>query len=105
MAEGERKTINNGKKVHILVVTYPAQGHTNPLYNSPNASTTKVPAVTFVITKFLFNNSPAVNRPPPFPIEAISDGRDADGFLFTVSAFGYHGRLESVRSQTLWDLP
>lgn len=104
MADGEGKTVKNGKKVHILVVTYPAQGHINPLLQFSKRLHHKGAAVTFVITKFLFNNSPTANRPPPFPVETISDDHDAGGFLSAVSVPDYHERLERVGSQTLRDL-
>ncbi|KAA0068095.1 hypothetical protein IC582_008390 [Cucumis melo] len=104
MADGEGKTVNNGKKVHILVVTYPAQGHINPLLQFSKRLHHKGAAVTFVITKYLYNNSPAADNPPPFPVETFSDDHDDGGFLSSVSVPDYHERLERVGSESLRDL-
>ncbi|XP_022963519.1 UDP-glycosyltransferase 74G1-like [Cucurbita moschata] len=104
MADGEGKIGNNGKKVNLLVVTYPAQGHINPLLQFSKRLHHKGAAVTFVVTKFLFNNQPNSDHPPPFPVETISDGHDAGGFLSAVSISDYHDRLKHDGSQTLRDL-
>lgn len=104
MADGEGKTGNNGRKVHILVITYPAQGHINPLLQFSKRLHHKGAAVTFVVTKFLFNIKAAADYPPPFPVETISDGHDEGGFLSAVSIADYHNRLEQDGSNTLRDL-
>ncbi|XP_022963782.1 UDP-glycosyltransferase 74F2-like [Cucurbita moschata] len=104
MADGEGKTGNNGKKVNLLVVTYPAQGHINPLLQFSKRLHHKGAAVTFVVTKFLFNNQPNSDHPPPFSVETISDGHDAGGFPSAVSISDYHDRFKHDGSQTLRDL-
>ncbi|XP_022157619.1 UDP-glycosyltransferase 74F2-like [Momordica charantia] len=96
---------SNGRRLHILVVTYPAQGHINPLLQFSKRLHHKGAAVTFVLSKFLFNNNTAAAaHPPPFPVETISDGHDHGGFLSADSIETYHELFEQAGSRTLRDL-
>nr|QWT69380.1 UGT74F2 [Gynostemma pentaphyllum] len=94
----------NRRRSHLLVVTYPVQGHINPMLQFSKRLHHKGAAVTFVVTNFLFNTKPAGAALPPFPIETISDGYDGGGIVSAESIEAYLDRFERVGSETLRDL-
>nr|ALQ56954.1 crocetin glucosyltransferase [Crocus ancyrensis] len=91
-----------GKKCHILLLPYPAQGHINPLLQFGKRLAYHNLDTTLVNTRFLSNSTKP--EPGPVNIECISDGFDLGGMNAAASRQAYFDRLESVGSETLSDL-
>ncbi|ESW23248.1 hypothetical protein PHAVU_004G031100 [Phaseolus vulgaris] len=68
---------NMGKRAHCLVLTYPAQGHINPLLQFSKLLERQGVRITLVTTRFFCNNLQTV--PPSIALETISDGFDKGG--------------------------
>ena len=88
------------KRGHVLVLTYPAQGHINPLLQFAKHLVSKGLKATLATTHYTVNfiQSDAVG------IEAISDGFDEGGFLQAPSVDAYLDSFQTVGSRTLAEL-
>jgi len=68
---------NTGRRAHCLVLTYPAQGHINPLLQFSKLLERQGVRITLVTTRFFCSNLQTV--PPSIALETISDGFDKGG--------------------------
>lgn len=79
---------------HILAVSYPSQGHINPMLEFCKRLISKNLKTTFAITNFIYNSmKPELNR-TNIGIDTISDGFDEGGF--TQAAGNIHLYLNRV---------
>lgn len=90
---------------HCLVVSYPAQGHINPMLQFSKRLQYKGIKVTVVTTRFIYNT---IHKPSSsnsnITFETISDGYDEGRDPQAVSIDVYLDRFRKVGSQTLTDL-
>lgn len=82
------------------MVTYPAQGHINPLLQFAKLLASKGLRATFATTPYTI----ASIRSTTVGLEAISDGFDEGGFGFAPSTEAYLESFKTVGSRTLSDL-
>uniref|UniRef100_A0A0E0M3G7 Deoxynivalenol-UDP-glucosyltransferase n=1 Tax=Oryza punctata TaxID=4537 RepID=A0A0E0M3G7_ORYPU len=95
--------------VHVLLLSYPAQGHVNPLLQfGKRLAAHRGVRCTLAVTRSLLNSC---CRAPPSPsgggavhVAAYSDGCDARGYDELGDEGAYLSRLESSGSATLDDL-
>ncbi|XP_042495857.1 UDP-glycosyltransferase 74E2-like [Macadamia integrifolia] len=88
---------------HVLVVSFPAQGHINPLLQFSKRLLSKGLRVTLAITKY-FAKSMTMHAPTgPIKVETFSNGYD-DGWQKENSTEEYFERFKMVGSQTLTEL-
>ncbi|KAB1202463.1 UDP-glycosyltransferase 74F2 [Morella rubra] len=90
----------NYKRGHVIVLTYPAQGHINPLLQFAKRLASKGLKATLATTHYTVEsiNSATVG------VEPISDGYDEGGFKQAPSVEAYLESFKSVGSKTLADL-
>lgn len=88
------------KRVHVMVLTYPAQGHINPLYQFAKRLVSKglkaTLATTPYTTKYIHAGSVGV--------EPISDGFDQGGFAQAPSLEAYLESFKTVGRKYLTEL-
>ena len=96
----EKKTI--ATTPHCLVLSYPAQGHINPMIQFSKLLVHEGVRVTLATTSFYCKNLHIV--PPFISLEAISDGFDNGGLEEAGSYKAYLDRFWQVGPQTLADL-
>ncbi|KAL5798240.1 hypothetical protein ACOSQ2_003060 [Xanthoceras sorbifolium] len=87
-------------KPHVLVLTYPAQGHINPMLQFAKRLVSKGIKSTLAITNFL-SKSMHLDHQTSIPIETFSDGYDEGGYAQAESGEAYTQNLNIVGSQTL----
>ncbi|KAH9794026.1 hypothetical protein WN944_011263 [Citrus x changshan-huyou] len=101
---------NNGKKptscklAHCLVLTYPGQGHINPLLQFSRRLQHKGIKVTLVTTRFFYKSLHRDSSSSSIPLEAISDGYDEGGYAQAESIEAYLERFWQIGPQTLTEL-
>ncbi|KAL9457162.1 hypothetical protein AB3S75_006243 [Citrus x aurantiifolia] len=102
---------NNGKKpiscklAHCLVLTYPGQGHINPLLQFSRRLQHKGIKVTLVTTHFFYKSLHRdSSSSSSIPLEAISDGYDEGGYAQAESIEAYLERFWQIGPQTLTEL-
>ncbi|WJX82748.1 hypothetical protein P8452_65469 [Trifolium repens] len=91
-----------GKKVHCLVLVYPAQGHVNPMLQFSKLLQHEGVKVTLVTT--LHYRKTLQSVPPSIAIETISDGFDNGGVEEAGDYKTYLGRFWQVGPKTLAEL-
>jgi pathogen-inducible salicylic acid glucosyltransferase len=91
-----------GKKVHCLVLAYPAQGHVNPMLQFSKLLQHEGVKVTLVTT--LHYRKTLQSVPPSIAIETISDGFDNGGVEEAEDYKNYLGRFWQVGPKTLAEL-
>ncbi|PIA29592.1 hypothetical protein AQUCO_05800019v1 [Aquilegia coerulea] len=92
---------------HVLVVTYPTQGHINPLLQFSKRLVSKGDLkVTLAITLFVANSMklPSTTNHSNIQIKTFSDGFDQMGSEQADTVEAYLNRFKIVGSQTLRDL-
>jgi pathogen-inducible salicylic acid glucosyltransferase len=92
----------NGYRAHCLVLTYPAQGHINPMMEFCKRLQHKGVKVTFVITNFI--SKTMHKEASSIALETISDGYDEGGSAQAESIYAYEESFRRVGSQTLTQL-
>ncbi|PRQ22252.1 putative UDP-glucuronosyl/UDP-glucosyltransferase [Rosa chinensis] len=99
--DGERT-----RKAHCLVLTYPTQGHINPMLQFAKLHHHKGLKVTLVTTHFLLNTLQlhAGSSKCNIALETISDGYDEGGFATAESTDAYLNRFWEIGPQTLTKL-
>ncbi|KAD6455132.1 hypothetical protein R6Q59_016418 [Mikania micrantha] len=95
---------NINKPPHVLVITFPAQGHINPLIQFSKRLTSKGVKTTLVTTIFFLNSNFANKTNTSSEIEAISDGFDEGGLASADSPESYIKTFREVGSRSLADL-
>uniref|UniRef100_A0A2P2Q5W8 Glycosyltransferase n=1 Tax=Rhizophora mucronata TaxID=61149 RepID=A0A2P2Q5W8_RHIMU len=92
-------------RAHCLVLTYPTQGHINPLLQFSKRLEHKGVKVTFVTTRFISKTFfRRESSSTSFALEAISDGYDEGGSSQAESDMAYLDTYRKVGSQTLTGL-
>ncbi|GAY64720.1 hypothetical protein CUMW_235600 [Citrus unshiu] len=105
MENNEKKASASSKLANCLVLSYPAQGHINPLLLFSKRLERKGIKVTIVTTYFI---SKSLHRDPSSSIsialETISDGYDKGGSAQAESDQAYVDRFWQIGLQTLTEL-
>ncbi|XP_062175714.1 mogroside IE synthase-like [Alnus glutinosa] len=91
-----------GYRAHCLVLTYPTQGHINPMLEFSKRLEHKGVKVTLVTTYFISNT--IHKEATTIALETISDGYDEGGRAKAESIHAYLERFRRVGSQTLAEL-
>ncbi|KAE8038041.1 hypothetical protein FH972_010587 [Carpinus fangiana] len=92
----------NACKSHCLVLTFPSQGHINPMLEFSKRLQNKGVKVTLVTTYFI---SKTIHKEATsIALETISDGYDDGGRAQAESIKAYLERFQQVGSQTLAEL-
>ncbi|EXB42069.1 UDP-glycosyltransferase [Morus notabilis] len=91
------------KQGHVLVVTYPAQGHINPLLQFAKRLASKGLKTTLATTPYTLK-SITTTTTTSLQIEPISDGYDESGFSQAPSLEAYLESFRAVGSKSLEDL-
>ncbi|KDO40364.1 hypothetical protein CISIN_1g022744mg [Citrus sinensis] len=104
--ENIEKKAASCKRVHCLVLSYPAQGHINPLLQFAKRLEHKGLKVTLVTTYFI---SKSLHRDSSSPstsisLEAISDGYDEGGSAQTEGVEAYLERFWQIGPRSLCEL-
>ncbi|KAK7295243.1 hypothetical protein RJT34_18148 [Clitoria ternatea] len=98
--EMEKK--NTAKRVHCVVLSYPAQGHINPIHQFSKHLKQEGVRVTLVTTRFYCKKLQKV--PVSIALETISDGFDEGGEADAGGFREYMDRFWQVGAQTLAEL-
>ncbi|GAV71003.1 hypothetical protein CFOL_v3_14497 [Cephalotus follicularis] len=85
---------------HVIVVTYPAQGHINPLLQFAKRLVSKGIKATLATTHYTVKTIQATT----VGVEPISDGFDESGFTHAPSVQVYLESFKTVGSKTLAEL-
>jgi UDP-glucose:(indol-3-yl)acetate beta-D-glucosyltransferase len=85
---------------HVLVVPFPAQGHTNPMVQFARRLASKGVATTLVTTRFVARTAGGVDARPA-AVEAISDGHDEGGLASAASVAEYLERQAAAMAGSL----
>ncbi|XP_062022946.1 UDP-glycosyltransferase 74F2-like [Rosa rugosa] len=101
-----REIMERTRKAHCLVLTYPTQGHINPMLQFAKLLHHKGLKVTLVTTHFLLNTLQlhAGSSKCNIALETISDGYDEGGYATAESADAYLNRFWEIGPQTLTKL-
>ncbi|GAY64718.1 hypothetical protein CUMW_235610 [Citrus unshiu] len=101
----EKKASASSKLAHCLVLSYPVQGHINPLLQFSKRLEHKGIKVTLVTTYFI---SKSLHRDPSssnsIALETISDGYDEGGYAQAESDQAYVDRFWQIGVQTFTEL-
>ncbi|KAG4156603.1 hypothetical protein ERO13_D02G006800v2 [Gossypium hirsutum] len=92
------------KRVHVLVIPYPSQGHINPMLQFSKRLSSKGLKATFATTVFISETMKPELLNSDIDFDTISDGCDEGGFLEVGSVDDYLVRLQTVGSKTLTEL-
>ncbi|KAM5570551.1 UDP-glycosyltransferase 74B1-like [Rosa sericea] len=92
--------MKNQKTGHVIVLTYPAQGHINPLLQFAKRLASKGLKVTLATTPYTLKSIHSTT----VGIEPISDGYDESGFSQSPSVQAYLDSFKTVGSRTLSEL-
>ncbi|KAG4206603.1 hypothetical protein ERO13_A03G017400v2 [Gossypium hirsutum] len=92
---------NQRRHAHVLVVTYPAQGHINPLIQFAKRLTSKGVKTTVATTLYTVKS---INVSSTIAIEPISDGFDEGGFNQAPTLQAYLESFKAAGSKTLTEL-
>ncbi|KAM3702233.1 hypothetical protein ACJW31_04G010300 [Castanea mollissima] len=88
-----------GRKIHILVIPYPLQGHLNPMLQFSKRLASKGPRVTFIATSRI-SKSIQAHESSSINFETISDGSEEAQDLETV-----YEKLKRFKSKVSQNLP
>ncbi|KAF8036045.1 hypothetical protein BT93_C1914 [Corymbia citriodora subsp. variegata] len=88
-------------KPHCLVLSFPAQGHINPMLQFSKRLIHKGAGVTFVTTRSMTKTLHGLSSRPSISLETISDGFDDGGFKAASSPEAYIERFWKVGPETL----
>ncbi|MED6201723.1 hypothetical protein PIB30_097918, partial [Stylosanthes scabra] len=92
----------DSRRPHCLVLSYPAQGHINPMIQFSKLLVHEGIKVTLATTSFY---SKSLQKMPPYiSLESISDGFDNGGFDEAGSFKAYLGRFWKVGPRSLCEL-
>eukprot|EP00258_Populus_trichocarpa_P011598 XP_002320558.1 UDP-glycosyltransferase 74G1 [Populus trichocarpa] len=91
-------------KAHCLVVSFPAQGHINPMLQFSKRLEHKGVKVTPVTTRFISNAIMSGSSSSSISLQTISDGYDEGGIGHAESIKSYLDRFWKVGLQTLDNL-
>ncbi|KAE8038035.1 hypothetical protein FH972_010581 [Carpinus fangiana] len=94
----------NAYRAHCLALTYPSQGHINPLLEFSKRLENKGVKVTLVTTHFISKTIHKEAATSNIALETISDGYDEGGEAQAESFKAYFESLRRVGSQTLAEL-
>ncbi|KAF5466129.1 hypothetical protein F2P56_016082 [Juglans regia] len=96
---------NKAYRGHVLAVTYPSQGHINPLLQFSKRLASKGLKATIATSVFI-HNAMELHKASGGPVqfETISDGYDEGGFAQAESIHEYLTRMEAAGTKTLSDL-
>jgi pathogen-inducible salicylic acid glucosyltransferase len=100
--EKEKEEERIGYRAHCLVLTYPTQGHINPMLEFSKRLEHKGVKVTLVTTYFISHT--IHKEATSIALETISDGYDEGGRAKAESIHAYLERFRRVGSQTLAEL-
>ncbi|KGN43660.1 UDP-glycosyltransferase 74F2 [Cucumis sativus] len=93
------------KNLHVLVLTYPTQGHVNPMLQFCKSLSSKGVDTTVAVTKFIFNTfNPKSDASNFIQWDTISDGFDEGGFSAATSIEDYLETMKKAGSKTLIEL-
>mgnify|MGYP000940852922 CR=1 FL=1 len=90
----------SNQKGHVVVLTYPAQGHINPLLQFAKRLASKGLKATLATTHYTVKSIHATT----VGVEPISDGYDEGGYKQAPSIEAYLESFKSVGSRTLSEL-
>lgn len=91
---------NQRERAHVLVLTYPAQGHINPLLQFAKRLASKRVKATLATTYYTVKSIHATT----VGVEPISDGFDEGGFKQAPSVKAYLESFKTVGSRTLAEI-
>ena len=95
---------SNNVSVRVLLVSYPAQGHINPLFQlGKRLAIHHGVRCTLAVARSALGSS-VPPGPGAVPVVAISDGCDLGGYDEVGDVHEYLARLESAGSRTLDEL-
>lgn len=92
-----------GKNLHVLVLTYPTQGHVNPMLQFCKSLSSKGVDTTVAVTKFIFNTFKPKSD-GSIQWDTISDGFDEGGFAAATGIEDYLDTMKKAGSKTLREL-
>ncbi|GLT66598.1 hypothetical protein SLA2020_389550 [Shorea laevis] len=101
--QAEMDKERNGYRAHCLVLTFPSQGHINPMLEFSKRLEHKGVKVTLVTTSFI-SKTIHKQEESSIALETISDGYDDGGRAQAESIQAYLERFQRVGSQTLAEL-
>jgi pathogen-inducible salicylic acid glucosyltransferase len=102
--QAEMELERNAYRAHCLALTYPTQGHINPLLEFSKRLENKGVKVTLVTTHFISKTIHKEAATSNIDLETISDGYDEGGRAQAKSFMTYFESLRRVGSQTLAEL-
>ncbi|KAJ0094018.1 hypothetical protein Patl1_26089 [Pistacia atlantica] len=91
-------------KAHCLILSYPAQGHINPLLQFSKRLEQRGIKFTLVTTRFIVKTLHTASSSTSIALETISDGYDDGGINQAESISAYLERFWEVGPQTLSEL-
>jgi len=100
--QAEMEKERNAYRAHCLVLTFPSQGHINPMLEFSKRLEHKGLKVTLVTTNFI--SKTIYKEATSIALETISDGYDEGGRAQAESIQAYLERFRRVGSQTLAEL-
>ncbi|XP_057985138.1 UDP-glycosyltransferase 74G1-like [Hevea brasiliensis] len=102
----EEEKVKKACKPHCIVVSFPAQGHVNPMLEFSKRLQHKGVKVSLVITRFFAKTITHIpsSGSTSIALETISNGYDEGGVDAIVNGKVYQETLRRVGSQTLSDL-
>ncbi|KAL6656341.1 hypothetical protein ACP70R_007167 [Stipagrostis hirtigluma subsp. patula] len=94
---------SDGGSIHVLLVSYPSQGHINPLLQlGKRLAAHRGVRCTLAVTRFVLGRSEP--SPGAVHVAAFSDGCDAGGYDEAGDERAYLARLESAGTASLDEL-
>lgn len=95
---------NEPRKAHVLIITYPAQSHINPMLQFAKRLISKGIKATLITTVNFFETA-NLDQESSIAIDTISDGYDEDSYLQQTRDFGaYMKTFKLVGSESLGKL-
>ncbi|CAL1407909.1 unnamed protein product [Linum trigynum] len=93
-----------GKRPHVIVVPYPAQGHINPMLQFSKRLISRGVKATLATTVFVAKSMHLNQTSTTISVESFSDGFDQGGFGQAASDEDYVATFRAVGSRTLTHL-
>ncbi|KAH9782703.1 UDP-glycosyltransferase 74F2 [Citrus sinensis] len=91
-------------RAHVLIVSYPSQGHINPTFQFAKRLASKGLKITLAITNFIYKTQKPPQPSDSVQIDTISDGYDDGGFSEAESIDAYLQNMEVAGLKTLAEL-
>ncbi|KAH9782709.1 UDP-glycosyltransferase 74F2 [Citrus sinensis] len=91
-------------RAHVLIVSYPSQGHINPTFQFAKRLASKGLKITLAITNFIYKTKKPPQPSDSVQIDTISDGYDDGGFSEAESIDAYLQNMEVAGLKTLAEL-